>query len=312
MHMRVDFKDMHQWESAPRRTWKDTKAWLLSSFIAWILTPLISLGCGVLTALFISKEATLLTQAIYGAIGAIVGLILFIALVYLIHLVITPYRQRNEARTEVESLSKKPSEESSKYYEDNAKEALGKHWSDLAILSEDVASKMSVPFGIDQGYLSFANAIDKEEDGIRALMYIDHLANLYHHTSAEYIDNSLKADWSLYSYLHIHLKAEDSEWEGKVSRLKDAVINFHGRLCALSKIATSITPYWQLFLWDWNVKAGKESSNIKEKIKPMQQDVTEAYNACCKSVLPIQKKLRDKAKQRTFKGKCPACPDDAP
>jgi hypothetical protein len=135
----------------------------------------------------------------------------------------------NEARQKVEQLTSLAN--NSKYYEENVKEARNKHWSELAILSEDVASKMSVPFAISDRNFSLARGIDKEEDGIHALMSIN---NQTPFTLAGYVDNGQKADWSLYSHLHTHLKAEDSEWEVKMSRLRDAVINLHGRLYELT------------------------------------------------------------------------------
>ena len=92
-------------QSSLYRTQKDAKQWLLSSFISWILACVVPLGCGVFSALFIPTKASILTQAVYGAVGALAGLILFILVVYLVHLVITPYRQRNEARTEIEKLT---------------------------------------------------------------------------------------------------------------------------------------------------------------------------------------------------------------
>jgi len=88
-------------EAVPNRAWKDTKAWLLNSFVAWILAIIIPVGCGVLVSLFIPTDATPWNQAAYGAIGALIALFLFVCVAYLVQLVITPYRQRNEARAEV-------------------------------------------------------------------------------------------------------------------------------------------------------------------------------------------------------------------
>jgi biopolymer transport protein ExbD len=94
-------------ENSPKRAWQDTRQWLLNSLVAWTLVAVIPVGCGVLSVLFIPQKASLLAQATRGAIGAIVGLVLFIFLVYIVHLIITPYRQRGEAR---DSLIAKASE----------------------------------------------------------------------------------------------------------------------------------------------------------------------------------------------------------
>lgn len=93
-------------ETAPQRAKDDTRKWLLNSFIAWILAPIITLGGGVLSALFLAIKAIPVSQAIYGAIGALSALALFILIVYLVHLIIAPYRQRNEAREYVDTLEK--------------------------------------------------------------------------------------------------------------------------------------------------------------------------------------------------------------
>ena len=93
-----------KWETAPRRAFGDTKKWLLGSFIAWILASIIPVGSGVLAAIFISTTASLVRQSIYGAIGALVALALFLFITYLTHLLIAPYRQRNEARSELAKI----------------------------------------------------------------------------------------------------------------------------------------------------------------------------------------------------------------
>jgi len=86
------------------RAWRDSTTWLLNSFAAWILAPIVTVGCGVLVALFIPTNASLRTQSVYGAIGAFIGLVLFVLAIYLIHLIITPYHLLNETRTENEKL----------------------------------------------------------------------------------------------------------------------------------------------------------------------------------------------------------------
>jgi hypothetical protein len=208
----------------------------------------------------------------------------------------------------------KTTKANSKYYEQNAEKAHTKHWGELVVLSEDVASKMSVPFGIDERYLISAKEIDKDQDGIRALMHISHWEDFDNRHSADYIDNAPKADWSLYSYLHTHLKAEDSEWEDKMSRLKDTAVNLHNKLYTLSEAAINITNHWQIILeadWvtDQAIRTEETSLKLGEQLKPMQKDIIQACHECREAIEPIQRKLCDKAKQRTFKGRCPACPD---
>jgi hypothetical protein len=92
---------------APTRAWKDTKTWLLNSFLAWILATIIPAGCGVLVALFAPISMTHLNQAGYGVVGALGGLIIFVCAAYLVYLMITPYRQRDEARHQIEQLEEK-------------------------------------------------------------------------------------------------------------------------------------------------------------------------------------------------------------
>jgi hypothetical protein len=90
-----------KWETAPRRAWGDTKKWLLGSFIAWILVTLV---IGVISAIFIPVENTLPYRAMAGLIGVVVAILLIVIITYLIHLILAPLRQRNEARLEVQKI----------------------------------------------------------------------------------------------------------------------------------------------------------------------------------------------------------------
>jgi hypothetical protein len=56
------------------------------------------------------------------------------------------------------------------------------------------------------------------------------------------------------------------------------------------------------------IDAGSLSSRLREAIVPMKDEVAQAYADCYTIMLPIQAELRDIAKRRTFRGKCPACP----
>jgi len=82
-------------QSSSCRAWVDTKKWLLNSFIAWIIVAAVS---GMITAIVIPTINTIIFRAIYGFIGAVIALILIICITYIVHLAITPYRQRNEVR----------------------------------------------------------------------------------------------------------------------------------------------------------------------------------------------------------------------
>jgi hypothetical protein len=88
-------------EFAPQRAWEDTKRWLLGSFIAWIIVTLV---VGVISAIFIPIENSLLYRAIAGLIGAGIAILLIVIITYLIHLILTPLRQRNEVRIEVQKV----------------------------------------------------------------------------------------------------------------------------------------------------------------------------------------------------------------
>lgn len=91
-------------ETAPSRAWRDTKKWLLGSFIAWTIVLAVS---AVVAAIFSPITDTIWARAIAGLIGAIVALIIIVGITYLVHLLIAPYRQRDEARTQL-SLEPKP------------------------------------------------------------------------------------------------------------------------------------------------------------------------------------------------------------
>jgi len=67
---------------------------------------IVTVGSGVLVALFLPANPTPLKQAIYGGVGALITLLVVIIVVYLIHvLTVTPYRQRNEALAELAKIA---------------------------------------------------------------------------------------------------------------------------------------------------------------------------------------------------------------
>ena len=100
---------------APQRAWRESRAWLINSFVAWIIVLVVG---GVVSAVFIptdnTPDNTLIAHAVFGAIGALATLVLIIGITYLVHLQIAPYRQRNEALAKVSELEKIISEQKSK------------------------------------------------------------------------------------------------------------------------------------------------------------------------------------------------------
>jgi len=92
-------------EFASQRAWEDTRKWLRDSFIAWIV---VAVFFGVVSAIFIPTSDALIYRAIYGAIVAIIALILIVSITYIVHLIITPYRQRNDLRKIIGEQENKP------------------------------------------------------------------------------------------------------------------------------------------------------------------------------------------------------------
>ena len=80
----------------PQRAWQDTRKWLRNSFLGWVIAIL---GCGVLSGIFAPMPPidTIVCRALFGLLGAVVALILIILVTYIVHLWITPIRQRKEA-----------------------------------------------------------------------------------------------------------------------------------------------------------------------------------------------------------------------
>lgn len=67
---------------------------------------IVTVGSGVLVALFLPTNPTPLRQAVYGGVGALIALFAILAVIYLAHLVIiTPYRQRDEAIAELTKIT---------------------------------------------------------------------------------------------------------------------------------------------------------------------------------------------------------------
>ncbi len=268
----------------------------------------------MLTAYFTPITTTRFMNGVYGFLGSLVALLLLFIIVYLYHLIRAPYRQRDEARIKSDQYEQAHNKPVSKYYDAIAKETTSKHWEDLAILCQDINSRMTLPFAIDQRYLGLLpDGIDVlEDDGIKTLIFfINHCSEFDYQTSPNYVKSN--ADWGLYNYLQKHLIDEDSDWDNKMDKLKDAVKELHKKLHTLSEVTNNITDKWEIILeidWatEYAVRAGDSTLKVSEVIKPMQNEIMLAYSKCWRAESPIRIKLNDLAKRRTFIGKCPACP----
>jgi hypothetical protein len=106
---------MEEWQqSAPSRAWEDTKNWLQNHFFAWILAFLLP-GVGTMLAtLYTPASASVIKSGLYGFSGGIAGLLLLMLGTYLVHTIITPYGQRNEARTNIKQLQTQHKQEIAK------------------------------------------------------------------------------------------------------------------------------------------------------------------------------------------------------
>jgi hypothetical protein len=91
-------------QSATSRAREDTRKWLLDHIVAWVLAFLLPGGGTMLTTLMLPSDVSIKMAAVYGFIGGFLGLILLLVTTYVIHLILAPYRQRNEARNMIEQL----------------------------------------------------------------------------------------------------------------------------------------------------------------------------------------------------------------
>jgi hypothetical protein len=308
---------LQKWETTPQRARKDTNQFRKNSRIwFWGVEVVGSGAVAGLTANLIWDRNTLhgwqvglITFGVF-----VLGFFLMYGLIFLWNFLRSPYRQRNEARTKIDQYEQAQNKHVSKYYDAIAKETTSKHWENLAILCQDINSRMTLPFAIDQRYLGLLpEGIDVlEDDGIKTLIFfINHCSEFDYKTSSNYVKSN--ADWGLYNYLQKHLIDEDSDWNNKMDKLKDTVKELHKKLHALSEVANNITNQWEIILeidWatDYAVKAGDLTLKVSEAIKPMQDEVMLAYSKCWRAESPIRMKLIDLANRRTFIGKCPACP----
>jgi len=92
--------------------------------------------CGVMSGIFVGDSIWL--RALAGFTGAVIALVLVLFITYVVYLWITPVRQRNEARREIEKLDKQISDlrgKESDVKTGQFKEPNGK------IMPENIASK---------------------------------------------------------------------------------------------------------------------------------------------------------------------------
>lgn len=85
-------------ESTPKRIWEDTKSWLRSHIIAWLLAFFVPGGASVIATLFIPPIMDSKSAALWGFIWGIVGLALLIGGTYGIQSILVFRKQRDEAR----------------------------------------------------------------------------------------------------------------------------------------------------------------------------------------------------------------------
>lgn len=84
-------------QSAPRKAWEDTKKWLLDNVISWFLAFLLPGGGTMLATWRLASNVGIMRATVYGFIGGLLGLLLLLGITYVVHLVLAPIRQRNEA-----------------------------------------------------------------------------------------------------------------------------------------------------------------------------------------------------------------------
>jgi hypothetical protein len=76
-----------------KRAWEDTWQWLLNTKIGFIIA---FIGGGIMGGVFVGDS--LLMRALAGLVGALIGMIILVGIVYIIHIVITPSRLKKEAK----------------------------------------------------------------------------------------------------------------------------------------------------------------------------------------------------------------------
>ncbi len=85
-------------QSARKRAWDDTKMSFHSIKFFWVV-EVVMMGIFVfLATLLIPENANAVITALYPAVGVVIGAIVGFGVIYLIMLIVAPYKQRNEAR----------------------------------------------------------------------------------------------------------------------------------------------------------------------------------------------------------------------
>lgn len=86
-------------QSASRRAWEESWKFLLSTKIGWIIGVVLA---GVISAFFVGNNPW--ERFLSGFTGSIISIVVIITIIYLLQLLIAPYKQRNEARKRVNEL----------------------------------------------------------------------------------------------------------------------------------------------------------------------------------------------------------------
>jgi len=188
------------------------------------------------------------------------------------------------------------------------------HWDELATLSKKLAQDATPWTNCSKDYLGKPLHPPQELDGLQALVFIKKTGR-----TVIPLDEYPEADQGLYPFLHIHLKAEDPQWESKMLRLKDAVVSFHSQCYTLAQKIAKICEHDENFPSSWQVfihKTGLDfyfgtkelSAQLEKEFKPKQKGILEAQSELEAAITPIKEKLELVSRRRSFQGRCPACP----
>lgn len=93
-------------QSSPRRAWKDTTESFHKIWFFWGVEVVATGAFIFLGTILTPEDASRLVSAIYPTVGGVIGAIVGFGIIYLICLFRAPYKQRNEARTLLETKRK--------------------------------------------------------------------------------------------------------------------------------------------------------------------------------------------------------------
>ena len=76
-----------------RKAWEDTQNWVIGyKFWPYIIGAIFVLVCAMLTTIFTPIDATRLINGFYGLLGGILALAIFVLIIFVVHLILTPSR----------------------------------------------------------------------------------------------------------------------------------------------------------------------------------------------------------------------------